>query len=180
MYVAEFDANVEVQPVMPLARQAVIEQTTDPLLKRQRYCVWRLLCDALQQVTGKCADELSFTVDGNGKWRCDGCVHFSLSHSGNVVAVAVARQPVGIDVEALDDKRFNARLARRILTENELTLYNSVPPCERPQALVKTWTQKESLFKRDGGSIFAPKQIDTTLHQTQCQTYKRYLVAVAL
>lgn len=184
VYVAEFDEAVEVQPVQPVARQQVIEQCGDELHKRQRYCVWRLLDYALKQRCGLGVDELDFTVDGNGKWSCNGGVHFSLSHCEHVVAVAVSESPVGIDVEAVSKQRFNARLSERILTAREQTLYNSLPPARRPRALAEMWTVKESLFKRDGGKIFAPASIDSTARQTQCQTLvigksNQYVIAVA-
>ena len=183
VYVAEFDDGVEVKPVHPSIRNEMIERCADPLVKRQRYCVWQLLDYALKQTVGKGVDGMSFNVDVNGKWSCDGDVNFSLSHSGNLVAVAVCDTPVGIDVERLDTSRFNERLARRILTDGELTLYNNVPPEERPQALVKAWTQKEAIFKRDGGKVFAPNQVDTLINNVNCQNVAfgdgEYIVAVA-
>ena len=184
VFVAEFDEGVEVKSVQPPIRNEMIARTADPHLKRQRYCVWRLLDYALRQTVGKGVDELSFEIDGNGKWSADCGVRFSLSHSGNVVAVAVGDLPVGVDVERLDEKRFNARLARRILTEGELALYNNVPPDKRPQALVKTWTKKEAVFKRDGGKAFTPNAIDTLLNKAHCEIVTvgddEYVVAVSI
>lgn len=159
VYVAEFDENVEVAPVQPPLRNEAIEACSDPLAKRQRYCVWLLLDYALKQSAGKGVDELRFALDG-GKWSCDGGVEFSLSHCGNVVAVAVAERPVGVDVERLDAERFNERLAKRILNERELTVYNSTAQEQRPQMLAAAWTQKEALFKRDGGKTFVAKEVD--------------------
>ena len=184
VYVAQFENSVQVQAVLPAIRQQSIEQCADDLHKRQRYCVWRLLDYALQQRIGKGVDELSFSVDGNGKWSCNGGVHFSLSHCGNVVAVAVSEHPVGIDVEACDVERFNARLAQRILTDGERETYQALPTDKRPQALLEIWTKKESLFKRDGGKTFTPNAIDTSTNNSQCQTLEihnnKYVVAVAI
>lgn len=182
MFVAEFDEGVDVKPVLPAARQQAIERCTDPLRKRQSYCVWRLLDYALKQTVGKGVEEMDFTVDGNGKWSCNGGVHFSLSHCARVVAVAVCERPVGIDVEALDTQRFDARLAERILTEKERSIYDSLPIDERALTLVKIWTKKEGLFKRDGGKSFVPNAIDTTDNEVCCQEIvvgsKEYVVAV--
>lgn len=160
VYVATFDDSVAVQPVAPAARQRLIEQTADIHLKRQRYCVWRLLDYALRQTLGKGVDELSFDVDGNGRWHC-GEICFSLSHSGNAVAVAVCQRNVGIDIEAFCQARFNARLAHRILTEREHALYNALPASERPRLLAEYWTKKESVFKCCGGAAFVASAIDT-------------------
>ena len=183
VYVAQFDEATEVQPVAPLLRQQAIEQCGDVLHRQQRFCVWRLLDYALREQCGKGVDELSFNVDDNGKWSCNGGMHFSLSHSGNVVAVAVCTNPVGVDVEAVDGKRFNARLAQRILTENERAVYNNVTRAKQPRVLAEFWTQKESIFKRDGGTAFVAKAIDTTEQKVNCQLVKfgnvDYVIATA-
>ena len=184
VYAAQFDETVEVQPVLPPARQQFIERCSSDLHKRQSYCVWQLLDYALRERLGYGVDKLNFTVDGNGKWSCEGCgVHFSLSHCASVVAVAVAEHPVGIDVEAVDGRCFNARLAQRILTENERAIYNNVTQAQKPQMLAEAWTKKESLFKRDGGKNFAPSAIDTCEQKVACKTLtfgnKTLVVAVA-
>ena len=168
VYVAEFDDDIEVQPVLPLARQRQIEQCADEQRKRQHYCVWRLLDYALKQCVGKGVDELELSVDANGKWSCKGDVHFSLSHCRNVVVVAISERAVGVDIEAYDEQRFNSRLAKRILTANEREIYNRLPPDKQAQMLVETWTKKESLFKRNAGKSFVPSIIDTTA--AECYT----------
>ena len=182
VYVAQFDEATEVKPVLPAIRQQLIERCADLQTKRQRYCVWQLLDYALKQRIGNGVDELEFTVDGNGKWSCNGGVEFSLSHSGNAVAVAVSEQPVGIDVEVLDVERFNDRLAERILTVNERKHYDSLPIEKRPQALAAAWTQKESLFKLGSDKSFVSNAIDTTKSKSYCQIIKfgnsDYVVAV--
>lgn len=184
VYVAQFDKSAELQPVLPAARQHFIEQCDDPLHRSQRYFAWLLLDYALKQRCGKGVKELDFNLDGNGKWSCNGGVSFSLSHSGCVVAVAVAECLVGIDVERLDKQRFNSRLADRILTESERKLYEALPSERRPKALAETWTKKESLFKRSGGKTFTPKQVDTTANKSYCQEVEfdneQYVVAVSV
>ena len=123
VFVAGFDGSVDVKPVAPITRQQYIDSCSDGQAKRQRYCVWLLLDYALKQTLGKGVDELSFTQATNGKWRCDGGINFSLSHCDNVVAVAASEQAVGVDIERIDEQRFNPRLARRILTEVEQTFF---------------------------------------------------------
>ena len=162
VYVAKFDSYVEVQSVLPVARQQQIEQCTDEQRKRQHSCVWRLLDSALKQRIGKGVDELELSIDDNGKWICNGGIHFSLSHCSNVVVVAINEQTVGVDIEAYDEQRFNSRLAKRILMANEREIYDSLPSDKQPRALLEVWTKKESLFKRNGGKNFSPVLIDTT------------------
>ena len=184
VFVAGFDGGVDVKPVAPAARQRYIESCNDGQAKRQRYCVWVLLDYALKQTVGKGVDELSFTVDTNGKWHCDGGVDFSLSHCGNVVAVAVSAQPVGVDVEAVKEHRFNLRLANHILTGREQALFDKLPQERQPQALLEFWAKKESLFKRDGGKTFVPSAIDTTTNNSSCLSIvmndEQYTIAVSI
>ena len=179
---AQFDEAVEVKPVSPAIRQQMIEQCANLLHKQQRYCVWQLLDYALRKRCGKGVDAFDFSVDDNGKWNTDCGVSFSLSHSGNVVAVALSDTPVGIDVEAVDVKRFNARLAQRILTENERAIYNNVTRVEQPHLLAEFWTKKESLFKRDGGKAFAPSAIDTTTNSVSSTniTFNDKIIVVSI
>ena len=184
VFVAGFDGSVDVKPVSPAARQRYIDSCNDGQAKRQRYCVWVLLDYALKQTVGKGVDEFSFTVDTNGKWHCDGGVDFSLSHCGNVVAVAVSEQPVGVDLEAVNEPRFNLRLANRILTEREQALFDKLPQERQPQALLEFWTKKESLFKRDGNKAFVPSAIDTTTNNSSCLSIvmndEQYTIAVSI
>ncbi|MCH5159599.1 MAG: 4'-phosphopantetheinyl transferase superfamily protein [Clostridiales bacterium] len=161
VYVAEFDDSVEVQDVKPPIRNDAIAATTDPLLKRQRYCVWRLLDYALRQLIGKGVDGLNFTRDANGKWSAGG-VYFSLSHSRHAVAVAVClTESVGVDIEYVAQDRFNARLAERVLTDDEQRARRIFSDLFKVYHFVSCWTKKEAIFKRDGGAAFLPSAINT-------------------
>lgn len=160
VYVAEFDNGVAVRDVLPPIRNEAIAEANDPTLKRQRYCVWRLLDYALKKTIGKGVAELTFVKNEYGKWSCDGA-YFSLSHSERVVAVAVSVVPVGVDIEFIEQTNFNSRLAERILNERELAIYNNVVPEEQQCALARFWTKKEAVFKREGGAHFTPSAIDT-------------------
>lgn len=164
VYVAQFDYSVKVQPVLPDIRQQAIEECTNPLTRLQRYCVWQLLDHALKKRVGMGVDMFNFTVDANGKWHCDQDVHFSLSHSGFVVAVAVCDRPVGIDVDEVG--RFSKftnddKFVKRVLTEDEQKEFQNVSPERRAEFLAQRWVRKESIFKRDGGEKFTPNQIST-------------------
>ena len=161
VYVAEFDDKVAINDVLPHIRNEAIAQANDPNLKRQRYCVWRLLDYALRENFGKGVDGFNFVKNENGKWSCDGA-YFSLSHSRHAVAVAVSvAEGVGVDVEYIDNNRFDSRLAKRILNERELSIYNNVTREEQSRVLAEFWTKKEAIFKRVGGKNFSPSAIDT-------------------
>lgn len=186
VYVAKFDESVEVREVQPALRNEAIQRCKDKLTRQQRYCVWRLLDYALEFQFGKGVEDFNFTVEDNGKWRCDSDVYFSLSHCDNVVAVAVDCEKIGVDIEAVESFTRHAtdcKFIERVLTDDEMDSFECISPEQQPQALAEMWTQKESLFKLAGGMVFVPKTIDTLAQQVNCQVLhidgNAYAVAVA-
>ena len=86
----------------------------------------------------------------------------SVTHSGDLVAVAVARTPVGVDVEQADgrarppggDENPEA-LARLVLADVEQAALESVPPSARPREFLLAWTRKEAVTKATGDGLRA-------------------------
>lgn len=186
VYIAKFDKNTQVQPVQPAIRNQVVQRCTDTLTRQQRYCVWLLLDYALKQHCGKGVDSYSFNVLPNGKWSCNANAQFSLSHSNNVVVVAISAQEVGVDVEAVSsfaDRANDDSFVNRVLnsTERQQLLY--CEPSRRCQQLALFWTGKESVFKMDGGPFFSPHSIDTTKRHVNSRLLEidgnRYALSVA-
>jgi 4'-phosphopantetheinyl transferase len=83
----------------------------------------------------------------------------SVSHSGDLVAVAVARSPVGVDVEQLDGRSRAVgggdpqALARLVLGEAERAVLAAVRPSARAHAFLVAWTRKEAVTKATGDGI---------------------------
>ena len=100
---------------------------------------------------------MTFHKNSHGKWETDGCC-FSLTHSGDVVAVAVSKQTVGVDIEPLSNKKTATML--KVLTPREKEEYFQLPEDERDRFLVEKWTRKESVFKTQDLSRFRPETID--------------------
>ncbi len=80
----------------------------------------------------------------SGRPLCDG-QHISISHTGEWVAVAVSRVPVGVDVELRSDKAL--RVALRFINEREESM---VVGGERSDVATAIWSAKESMFKLVG------------------------------
>ncbi|WP_435971478.1 4'-phosphopantetheinyl transferase family protein [Streptomyces sp. Qhu_M48] len=78
-----------------------------------------------------------------------GGVHFSLSHTRELVVIALASQPVGVDVEAVPDERAAADLAPR-MHPREAAEIGRLAEADRPPAVARCWTRKESLLKARG------------------------------
>ena len=88
-------------------------------------------------------------------------LELSVAHSGDLVAVAVATVPVGVDVEQLDGR---ARplgggdpeaLARVVLAAAEREALATVPPPGRARAFLVAWTRKEAVTKAAGDGLRA-------------------------
>lgn len=93
-----------------------------------------------------------------------GGIEFSLSHSGERVVLAVARDlAVGVDVERLDARRDAAALIPAVLSAAEQAVVAALPAAERGPALLRYWTRKEALLKATGdGLAVAPSGITVT------------------
>ncbi len=156
VWAARCPFEVKEKRIFPASREEEIFSTQNERVRAEKYYVWKLLEEALRETYGLEMEGLAFTRDASGKWRAEG-VEFSLAHSGGVVAVALARIPVGVDVEVLDAERFSRLFAEKILTEGERRRG------EGESALKKCvlWTKKEAIFKCMGGKVFRPENIES-------------------
>ena len=175
VYTSRFPFEVDDEKIFPPARAEEIESSNSDKVRREKFYVWKLLELALAQSLGLKAEEMDFRRTDNGKWECKECF-FSLSHSGNFVAVAVSEEPVGVDIEKFDKSRFNGSLAEKIATEREKGDIS-------PQNMTALWTKKEAIFKLSGGKAFIPKNIETADYTTVTKTFQcgdeNYFISVA-
>lgn len=77
-------------------------------------------------------------------------IHFNISHCNAAVACAIARFPVGIDVEVI---QFDDALATAILDPDEYSEVMKVEESDRAVCFTKAWTRKESYLKMIGSGI---------------------------
>ncbi len=85
--------------------------------------------------------------------EADADLHFNLSHSANWALYAVARRPVGIDLECMDRMVNPAAIAERICTSREWAAFQRLPIAERDSAFFTCWTRKEAIAKALGGGL---------------------------
>jgi 4'-phosphopantetheinyl transferase len=83
----------------------------------------------------------------------DGGPSFNLSHSGDVAVIAVATERVGVDVEVVRDRRYRDEVAHRIMRDDEFEEWSALPPADRTEAFLRTWTAKEAYLKHLGVGI---------------------------
>ena len=149
LYVAKIPEG-EIGTVIPQMRQEQIENTGHEGLRRQRYFVWKLLEYGLHRSLGLKMEKLHFSRTEQGKWGCKECF-FSLSHCEDVVAVAVSKKPVGVDIEWLE-RQISLKIGDRIFTDAERKQAETAE--DITQFLLEKWTAKESLFKASNETVF--------------------------
>ena len=118
--------------------------------RRRSVAAWELLRRMLA-VKGIRAETLSVTENEFGKPAFDPSlgVHFSLSHAGERVMVAVSGRPIGCDVEKIVP--FDEAVARECLTDEELeTVKMASPGLDRDRAFIRLWVRKEACVKAVG------------------------------
>ena len=182
VYVARFPFAVEDESILPSERAAEIEGCSNPNVRNEKFYVWKLLEIALMRSLGQKIQKTDIHRTQNGKWECSSCC-FSLSHSGNFVAVAVSRKPIGVDIERCDESRFTTALAEKITTAKERKSISRLDDKSRGAALNALWTKKEAVFKLLNEKSFQPKKIEASSYSTATKVVEcegeRYLITVA-
>ena len=85
--------------------------------------------------------------------------YFSFSHCKTGIAVAVADEPVGIDIESI--RRADEELMERVLNNDERLAVSGER--DRDRAFTKLWTQKEAVVKMLGTGIESFEQLQNIL-----------------
>lgn len=93
----------------------------------------------LREYYGITAPEFGTTEHGK-PYLLNSPLRFNLSHSGNVTALAVSEQEVGLDIQERTERDFSA-LSRRLT------------PAEQVEDFFALWTAKEAYIKYKGGSL---------------------------
>ena len=175
VYVRKFPFSIESEKIFPPLRAKEIVSCKNEKVKKEKFYVWKLLEEGLLQTLGLDIKTLLFQKE-NGKWSCENC-YFSLSHSGDLAAVAISTKPVGIDVEKLDTARFEKLKDDVMLTGKE--------NYARQNAEIKNrlWTVKEAIFKRNGQGRYKPSSIETDNVKVKTEVFfveeQGYILSVA-
>ena len=146
-----------------------------PLERRQRIARYRFDRDKLRSVTAGLmiyretgGAELYFGEHGK-PYLADGGMYFSVSHSGDIVAIAADGAEVGCDVEVVPgDNRL--KIANRFFHINERGYVNGSE--DKNLAFCRIWTRKEAYLKMTGEGI----STDLTAFDTTSEPLRSRLV----
>jgi 4'-phosphopantetheinyl transferase len=83
-------------------------------------------------------------------------VCWSLSHSADMAAVAVASRPVGVDVEVERERPRMMRVAERMFAPEERELLGAVEASARQRMFHRCWVAKEAYAKGLGLGLALP------------------------
>jgi 4'-phosphopantetheinyl transferase len=109
---------------------------------------------ALAAATGHPPMAFRFEAGAHGKpaaWigAAPAGVHFNLSHTRGMVAVAVAPFEHGLDVEPLD-RGANLAIADHYFCPEEIAWLNRLPQARQGEGFIRLWTLKEAFIKATG------------------------------
>jgi len=114
-----------------------------------------MLRGALAILLDRPAGTIELAIEPDGKpvlEQSDGW-HFNLSHADGVLAFAIARCPVGIDVERSKPGRDVAGLMARYFTPIECSQFFALTEAKREASFLRGWTCKEALLKALGTGL---------------------------
>ena len=175
VYIGKIPNSLEIKSIYPKARLDEINACSSQKAKREKYCAWKLLEYAIKDALNLEISEIDFEKSINGKWLCKD-FYFSISHSYDMVCVAISKSPVGIDIEKISEKL--KRIMPRYLTDSENKELSSINESDLLEHLCTKWTQKESIFKSWDKKAFTPSKIDTSLYKTSTYKIENYIVSI--
>lgn len=125
---------------------------------RRRFIVRRgILREVLAARVGGTPEQLTFAESAFGKPAVTGWQgHFSLSHSGEHMLLAVAPVPVGCDIEAHQADLEWEELSARLFAAEEQAALAALPPPAARAAFFRCWARKEAFVKALGLGLSYP------------------------
>jgi len=130
-----------------------------PSARRQFVASRASLRIVLGKYLGINAAQVKFRSTSHGKPELagDSAVHFNLSHTEGLAAIAVTRiGAVGIDVERVRDQADILELADRFFSKKEAEWIRSRTAPEHSASFFACWTAKEAYVKARGGGLSIP------------------------
>ncbi|MBO5212278.1 MAG: lecithin retinol acyltransferase family protein [Clostridia bacterium] len=160
VYIASVD-RFKSNKILPKYAKTELKAVKNESLAEQKRAVYGLLQYAVKNSFGKDVNIKSMSKDERGKPHMQD-YSFSVSHTRELVCVAVSKSNIGADLEEIKEHSATSPLKTHILSESEKDKEYT------KEELLELWTKKESIYKFDDGiKSYIPKEIDTNLYQTK-------------
>ena len=134
--------------------QERVRRFTRPADRQRQLLARGLVREVLAPVLGLPPERIAFKLGAHGKPAVAGDragVHFNLSHSGDWVALALARDSeVGIDIEAPAGHHRMDAIAARLYGPTERTWLAAASAERRLDTFYRLWTVREAYLKAVG------------------------------
>ena len=156
------DAALERMAALLSSEERAIAAAFDAPDRRRSYiAAHALLRSILGRMVGAAPNELVFRYGHRGKPELAGPgtnnVQFNMSHSRDVVLVAVAHgRRVGVDIEHIDEPGDVRRIAARFLSPRDRDAIEQLPLDRQREGFLRCWTRKEAYMKARGDGISRP------------------------
>ncbi len=141
-----------------ISRKQTVDKITLKDKSNKRLLAGYLLERTLREYAVQMAnpiEAMEFIVEENGKPVLNGRqdIFFNMSHSGNMVVIAVGDTAMGVDVELTDT--CTEKVAKRFFHANEWEYIESYKGNKKP-LLARCWTMKEAYIKYTGEGLKKP------------------------
>jgi phosphopantetheinyl transferase len=142
-------ANSEDLAVLDVRGRARAAAIVNGAVRARYVTAWALLRRLLAEVEGGDPAELSLTVDADGRPTTGTRTSVSISHTRDLVVVAVCLDgEVGVDVERRDRRPLPAPSAW--CSPADVAIWSALPAADRPLWQICTWTATEAVGKACG------------------------------
>ena len=132
---------------LPSARKERVNNLTDNPIYREFLIVEYFI--VIRKLKLKNTVDFSYNEMGKPFFENAG-FNFSISHCNDILIVAFSKSKVGVDIQYL--LPFKDEVARRVCNDDE---FNLIANSENPDLeFTKLWTQKESIVKLHGGTLY--------------------------
>jgi len=145
--------------LLPAAERERAKRMRRPRDRRR----WAASRWALRSVLARYLDRdpaaIELSLSEHGKPTLDGVtgLRFNLSHSGELVLIAVAKgREVGVDIEQIDPRRDVLMLLERALDPPSAAAVRQAPPPARATVFHEAWTRREAVVKCAGSGLAGP------------------------
>lgn len=153
--------------IAPKQRKLEIESCKSEKTRNEKFYAWKLLEKVFKEEYGENIARLKFKKQDNGKWVCKK-YRVSISHSGELVAVAISKNRVGIDIQSIEQVNLSQGLIEKVFLEEEKKEHIDEYEFSR------VWGIKESMFKMGEDNGFNPLNYNTNIvknYETKILTY---------